>query len=126
MLCTYRYVSMNFSEPNVPFMSNEHSVSMTFKSDNVMPWSSTLEEDCRKLASDQEAGDDEILVAMARISRIFLQATEVFRFLNDSPEGSGHTSLHIGLLKKSLDECRALLSDRQNQHCEFDRLYVRW
>jgi hypothetical protein len=99
-------------------MSNEHSVSMTFKSDNIMPWSSTLEEDCKKLASDREAGDDEMLVAMARISRICMQATEVFRLLNDGPENGGHSALHISSLKKSLDECRALLSDRQEQHCE--------
>jgi hypothetical protein len=107
-------------------MPNERSVSMTFKSDNTMPWSSTLEEECRKLASDQEAEDDEILVAMVRVSRICLQATELFRLFNDNPENSGHTALHIGLLKKSLDECRALISDRQKQHCEFDRLNVRW
>jgi hypothetical protein len=94
------------------------SVSITFKSDNIMSWSPTLEQDCEKLALNEGAENDDILVAMVRISRICLQATEAFRLLNDSPESGAHTALHISPLKKSLDECRALLSDRQKQHCE--------
>jgi hypothetical protein len=88
---------------------------MTFKSDS-MPWSPQLEEDCDKLASDIETEDDEILVITARLSRLALQATEIHRHLYDDPENSGHASLHIEPLKKSLDELKRRLSNKQKQH----------
>jgi hypothetical protein len=88
---------------------------MTFKSD-IMPWSPQLEEDCVKLAADAETEDDEFLIAMVRVSRVCLQATEVFRHLSESSEKGGHAILHITPLKSMLEELRNTLSDRQKQH----------
>jgi hypothetical protein len=88
---------------------------MTFKSD-MMPWSSQLEEDCTKLAADAETEDDEILIAMVRVSKVSLQATEVFRHLTDGSEAGGHAILHISPLQKTLDELKHAFSDKQKQH----------
>jgi hypothetical protein len=88
---------------------------MTFKSD-IMPWSSQLEEDCAKLAVDAETPDDEILIAMVRVSRICAQATEVYQHLLEAPEKGAHAIMHISPLKSFLDELKASLSARQIHH----------
>jgi hypothetical protein len=90
-----------------------HRVSLTFKSD-MMPWSSQIDENCNKLAADAEAAGDEILIAMVRISKLCMQATEVFRHLFDN--GSPHASMHIGPLENSLKELKSVLSVTQKQH----------
>jgi hypothetical protein len=86
---------------------------MTHKSD-VMNWSSQLEENCNKLATDSETESDEILVAMVRISRLCHQATDVYRHLldNDSP----HTSIHIEPLRNAFEAVKGQLSVKQKEH----------
>jgi hypothetical protein len=88
---------------------------MTFKAD-TMPWSSQLEEDCTKLAADAETADDEILIAMVKVSKVCVQATEVYRCLFEAPEKGSHAIMHISPLKRALDELRESLSARQMQH----------
>jgi hypothetical protein len=90
-----------------------HSISMSHKSD-VMYWSTQLEEDCIKLATDAETEGDRILVAMVRISRLCHQATDVHRHLldNDSP----HATVHIGPLMTALDGIKNQLSLEQKEH----------
>jgi hypothetical protein len=96
--------------------ANVCSVAMTFKCD-IIPWSPTLEESCGKLAIDAETEGDEILIAMARFSRISLQANELHRHLCDNPESNGHAALHVDPLKKTFDQLRDTLSDKQKEHC---------
>lgn len=86
---------------------------MTFKSD-VMPWTAQIDENCIKLTADAETEGDQVLIAIVRVSRLCMQATDVYRHLFDN--GSPHASMHIGPLKNSLDELRSELSATQKQH----------
>ncbi|KAH7394994.1 hypothetical protein DE146DRAFT_67273 [Phaeosphaeria sp. MPI-PUGE-AT-0046c] len=88
-------------------------VSMTFKSDTI-PWSSQMEEDCAKLASDMETEGDTFLVAMVQISKLLFQASEIYRHLFENATSAA--ILHIEPLKSSLDEVKAKLSVKQKLH----------
>ncbi|KAF1832997.1 hypothetical protein BDW02DRAFT_402551 [Decorospora gaudefroyi] len=59
------------------------TISTTFKHD-MMQWSPQLEQDCLQLAMEAEVEGDELLVSMARISRICLQVADVNRHLSDN------------------------------------------
>jgi hypothetical protein len=94
---------------------------MTFKSD-MMAWSPQLEDNCVRLALEAEAEDDTILVAIARISRICLQATEVHRYLADNT--GAHVSMHIEPLKNKLEDFKTTLSNVQAHHSQYVHTYV--
>ena len=81
-----------------------------------MLWSPQIEEDCANLLSEGETDGDAILVAMARISRVLIQIAELNRHMYDHPESTRHTSLHIPLLKSSLEQVKSTLSEQQEQH----------
>jgi hypothetical protein len=85
---------------------------MTFKSD-IMSWSSQLEENCAKLSSDAETEGDHILIAMVRVSRLCVRATEVHRLLYDESDTGRHVTMHVASLKTSLETLRATLSETQ-------------
>lgn len=86
---------------------------MTFKSDTI-PWSSQLEEDCAKLASDMETEGDTFLIAMVQISKLLFQASEIYRHLFENATSAA--ILHIEPMKSSLDEIKAKLSVKQKLH----------
>lgn len=81
-----------------------------------MPWSPQLEQDCSQLATGAETEGDQLLVAMARISRICLQAADVSRHLNEN--NGAHAALHIAPLLLSLDQLSSTFSRDVSQHCK--------
>lgn len=80
----------------------------------MIAWSPQLEENCAKLAQAKETEGDKMLIAIVRISRICLQATEVHRYLADN--SGGHVSMHIEPLKDKLELFKGTLSDAQRSH----------
>ena len=88
-----------------------------------MHWSSQLEQDCARLASEMETEGDKLLASLASISRICLQVTEVNRHLSDN--SGTYTALHIAPLIASLNQVRGTLSDEQTHHSKTVSSYPR-
>ncbi|USP77300.1 uncharacterized protein yc1106_04574 [Curvularia clavata] len=88
-------------------------ISTTFKYD-IMPWSPQLEQDCSQLATGAETEGDQLLVAMARISRIILQAADISLHLNEN--NGTHAALHIAPLLFSLDQLTKTFPREVSQH----------
>jgi hypothetical protein len=93
-------------------------IGATFKID-MMPWSSQLDRDCDHLATTRETESDSVLAIVARISRICLQASEVYRHLAESPSKNVQVVLHIEPLIASLAQVKKTLSEAQLSHGEF-------
>ncbi|CAO2654662.1 Nn.00g113950.m01.CDS01 [Neocucurbitaria sp. VM-36] len=90
-------------------------ISTIFRYD-LAPWSYPIEEACDKLAKDEEAEGDRILIDAARISRITLNAAEVARRASDDPRLAEHVTLAIGPLKSSLDSLMNTLTAESLKH----------
>ncbi len=80
-----------------------------------MHWSSQIDEACDKLSKDQECDGDRIIVTIARISRIIVQAAEVFRRASDDQQFAKHVVAHIGPLATALDTLKSTLMPEQLQ-----------
>jgi hypothetical protein len=95
---------------------------MTFKSD-IMAWSPQLEENCVKLAAEAETEGDAFLIAMARISRLCVRATEIQRFLLDESETGRHVTMHIASLQTSLETLKSTIPESRKCHGGFTFLH---
>ena len=84
-----------------------------------MPWSSQIDEACDKLASDGESEGDMILVSMARLSRIIVSATEIFRRVSDDAAYAKTVVLQIGPLEMALNSLKATFTAEQLGHGNF-------
>lgn len=83
-------------------MVNLDRISTTFKYD-AMPWSSQIEEACQSLDRELEAEGDEVLVAIARLSRISITAADIARRAVDDPTAAKHAALSIEPLRMTLE-----------------------
>ncbi|KAF9694270.1 hypothetical protein EKO04_007851 [Ascochyta lentis] len=90
-------------------------VSTTMKYD-AMRWSSQLESACCILSAHSEVEGDRILVALARLSKVALEAGDVYRQVSDDPDTTVHPAFSIAPLKCSLKQTKDSLTSEQLQH----------
>lgn len=83
---------------------------------DAMRWSSQLESACRILSAHSEVDGDRILVALARLSKVALEAGDVYRQVSDDPDTTIHPAISITPLKCSLNQVRDTLTSEQLQH----------
>ncbi|UPX20869.1 uncharacterized protein EKO05_0011083 [Ascochyta rabiei] len=90
-------------------------ISTTMKYD-AMRWSSQLESACCILSAHSEVEGDLILVALARLSKVALEAGDVYRQVSDDPNSTVHPAFSIMPLKCSLHQAKDSLTSEQLQH----------
>ncbi|KAF1361021.1 hypothetical protein EJ07DRAFT_113503 [Lizonia empirigonia] len=90
-------------------------ISTTMKYDS-MRWSAQLESACRILSVHSEVEGDRILVALARFSKVALEAGDVYRQVSDDPDTTIHPVFSITPLKSSLNQTKDTLTSEQLQH----------
>lgn len=83
---------------------------------DAMRWSSQLESACRILSAHSEVDGDRVLVALARLSKVALEAGDVYRQVSDDPDTTIHPVFSITPLKCYLDQTRDMLTAEQLQH----------
>jgi hypothetical protein len=93
------------------------SISTTMKYD-AMRWSSQLESACSILQAHSEAEGDQILVALARLAKVALEAGDIYRQVSDDPDTTIHPAFSIAPLKCSLNQTKQTLTPEQLQHSE--------
>jgi hypothetical protein len=87
---------------------------------DAMRWSSQLESACRILCEHSEVDGDQILVALARLAKVALEAGDIYRQVSDDPEVTIHPAFSIAPLKGSLNQTKAMLTAQLLQHSTFD------
>jgi hypothetical protein len=83
---------------------------------DAMRWSSQLESACSILHAHSEAEGDQILVALARLAKVALEAGDIYRQVSDDPDTTIHPAFSIAPLKCSLNQTKETLSPEQLQH----------
>lgn len=101
------------------FLIDINSISTTMKYDS-MKWSSQLESACTILSAHREVDGDQILVALARLSKVALEAGEIYRQVSDDPDATIHPAFSIAPLKCSLRQTKDMLTPEQLQHSKLD------
>jgi hypothetical protein len=87
-----------------------------------MRWSSQLESACRALSQRSEVDGDHILAAIARLSKVALEAGDVYRQVADDAETTIHPAFSIPPLRCSLKQTKDLLTVEQLQHSKSEAL----
>lgn len=85
---------------------------------DAMRWSSQLESACSILHAHNEAEGDQILVALARLAKVALEAGDIYRQVSDDPDTTIHPAFSIAPLKCSLNQTKGTLTPEQLQHSE--------
>ncbi|KAF2703314.1 hypothetical protein K504DRAFT_392946 [Pleomassaria siparia CBS 279.74] len=75
-----------------------------------MPWGLQMDDAIVQLTKDCQCSGDEVLVAIARISKVCEDAANLMRHGSEDPESIGSALLAIKLLRGSLEQVRTLLS----------------
>jgi hypothetical protein len=83
---------------------------------DAMRWSSQLESACSILAAHNEAEGDRVLVALARLAKVALDAGDIYREVSDNPDTTIHPAFSIAPLKCSLNHTKEMLTAEQLQH----------
>lgn len=96
-------------------VANLGSISTTMKYD-AMRWSSQLESACSILAAHSEVEGDRVLVALARLAKVALDAGDIYREVSDNPDTTIHPAFSIAPLKCSLNQTKEMLTAEQLQH----------
>jgi hypothetical protein len=81
-----------------------------------MRWSPQLENACSILSAIGRSEEDKVLVVLARLARILLDASETALQACDDPLLHMQASLAIRPLKTSLDILKATFSEAQLRH----------
>lgn len=92
---------------------------------DAMRWSTQLESACRVLCEDSEVDGDHILVALARLAKVAVEAGDIYRQASDDPETTTHPVFSIAPLKCSLDHSKSMLTPEQLQHSESSNILQR-
>ncbi len=83
---------------------------------DAMRWSSQLDSACSILSAHSEVEGDYILVAIARLSKVALEAGDIYRQVSDDSETTVHPAFSIAPLKCSLNQTKGMLTPKQLQH----------
>lgn len=83
---------------------------------DAMRWSSQLESACSTLSAHSEVEGDRILVALARLAKVALEAGEIYQQVTDDSETTIHPAFSIAPLKCALNHTKNTLSTEQLQH----------
>ncbi|KAF1999367.1 hypothetical protein P154DRAFT_230071 [Amniculicola lignicola CBS 123094] len=79
-------------------------------------WGPQMDDAILQLTADRQCSGDEVLVAMARISKVSEDASVLMRLGFEYPERLGSTLFPIQLLRGSLEQVRTLLSPEMLQN----------
>lgn len=93
---------------------------------DAMRWSSQLESACSVLHAHNEAEGDQILVALARLAKVALEAGDIYRQVSDDPDTTIHPAFSIAPLKCSLNQTKETLTPEQMQHSELSTHAALW
>lgn len=105
--------------PPKNLLTDLKSISTTMKYDS-MRWSSQLDSACSILSAHREVEGDQILVALARLSKVALEAGDIYRQGSDDPDTTIHPAFSIGPLKCSLNQTKEMLTPEQLQHSKLN------
>lgn len=83
-----------------------------------MPWSTQMEEACQSLLNEDKVETDRTLVALTRLAKIIVGASEVLRRVTEEPNTAPYASLAIPSLILSLDTLKSTLTAEQLLHSE--------
>lgn len=83
---------------------------------DAMRWTSQLESACSTLYAHSEVEGDRILVALARLAKVALEAGDIYRQVSDDPDTTIHPAFSIAPLKCSLNQAKDTLTSEQLQH----------
>ncbi|KAF2795193.1 hypothetical protein K505DRAFT_302533 [Melanomma pulvis-pyrius CBS 109.77] len=75
-----------------------------------MRWGPQMDEAILKLSEEHQCPEDELLVALARISKVSEDAAALIRYGFEDTESVGPALIHVKSLRNSLDQVRNLLS----------------
>jgi hypothetical protein len=89
---------------------------------DAMKWSSQLESACSILHAHSEVEGDRILVALARLAKVALEAGDIYRQISDDPDTTIHPAFSIAPLKCSLNQTKESLTPEQLQHSKSSKL----
>lgn len=89
---------------------------------DAMRWTSQLESACSILHAHSEVEGDQILVALARLSKVALEAGDIYRQVSDDPDTTIHPAFSIAPLKCSLNQTKENLTPKQLRHSQFSKL----
>jgi hypothetical protein len=93
---------------------------MSLKYDTTR-WSPQLEESCNKLDQSALAGD-KVLVALTRISKVAVDATDTLQRLTERSDYGPGLLLHIKALRTLLDNVRSGLTAEQLRNSKYPHL----
>ena len=82
-----------------------------------MRWSSLIARACDRLSKNVDNKGDTVLVAMARISRVSVEAYNILQSIQDDPESAPHAVHQIKALRIMLDVVKGGLTPDQLQNC---------
>lgn len=85
---------------------------------DAMRWSSQLDSACSILHAHSEVEGDRILVALAHLAKVALEAGDIYRQVSDDPDTTIHPAFSIAPLKCSLNQAKNTLTPEQLQHSE--------
>src|SRR5690242_486743 len=83
---------------------------------DAMRWSSQLESACSTLSAHSEVEGDQVLVALARLAKVALEAGDIYRQVTDDSDTTVHPEFSIAPLKCSLNQTKNMLNPEQLQH----------
>ena len=89
---------------------------MSLKHD-PMGWSSQIETSCRRLLQSNISGD-KVLVALANISKVSMNAANMIRRLSEEPDYAIHVIFQIQTLRTMLDQVQTAMGAEQLQHSQ--------
>lgn len=84
-----------------------------------MKWSPYLEESCQHLSRNPENAGDQALVAVARISRVAVEATTMILRLSEDPTYAEYVLMQVRVLRILLDQVKSTLTAQQLQSSEY-------
>jgi hypothetical protein len=88
---------------------------MSLKYDPIR-WSRQHEDCCQKLSENLHVPGDQVLVAIARISKITVEVAGMIHRISEDHDYAAYALMHVKTLKSLLDETKRTLTTEQLQH----------
>lgn len=92
--------------------------SQAFTNRNTTRRSRQHDECCQKLSENLHVPGDQVLVAIARISKVTVEVAGMIQRISEEPDYAAFALMHVKTLRMMLDETKRILTPEQLEHSQ--------